>query len=400
MFCALAFRRHGNPAKVVGPVEIPLPGRLGADQVHLRFLASPVNPADINQIQGVYPVKPRFIHKDITVGGNRVLGEHGYAIGGNEGVALVLEVGDAVQSIKAGDWVLPDTPSFGTWRTEAVCLPKDLLKIDNRGGKVDILTAATVAVNPCSAYRMIQDNYAFLDEHQADNLQGIASGIAGKVHRDDVHRDEVKDEVKDGGKVQRDEVKGSGKVLIQNGGNSAVGQSVIQLARSWGIRTISIVRHRAEMEQTRSWLAGLGADMVVDADELSKSPAQVAEEIQARFGRLPRLALNCVGGRNASDMMRLLGKDARMVTYGGMSREPLTVPTGPLIFRNLQCTGFWLTEWISRMRHTDPLAKGRMIQDILDLSANGGFTHPACRSLSWAASDPSPLALDLAGKEK
>jgi NADPH:quinone reductase-like Zn-dependent oxidoreductase len=32
-----------------------------ATQVNLRLLTAPMNPADVNQIQGVYPSKPPFL---------------------------------------------------------------------------------------------------------------------------------------------------------------------------------------------------------------------------------------------------------------------------------------------------------------------------------------------------
>lgn len=47
----------------------------------------------------------------------------------------------------------------------------------------------------------------------------------------------------------------------------------------------------------------------------------------------PLLALNCVGGPNGLDVLRQLGHGGTMVTYGGMSREPVTVPTSALIFK-------------------------------------------------------------------
>lgn len=65
--------------------------------VHFRMLASPINPADINQIQGVYPIKPPVP-----------------AVGGNEGVAEVLHVGSNVTSVKPGDWIIPSQAGFGT----------------------------------------------------------------------------------------------------------------------------------------------------------------------------------------------------------------------------------------------------------------------------------------------
>jgi trans-2-enoyl-CoA reductase len=35
-----------------------------------------------------------------------------------------------------------------------------------------------------------------------------------------------------------------GDYVIQNGGNSAVGQAVIQIANAWGLKTINVVRNR------------------------------------------------------------------------------------------------------------------------------------------------------------
>jgi trans-2-enoyl-CoA reductase len=34
-----------------------------------------------------------------------------------------------------------------------------------------------------------------------------------------------------------------------------------------------------------------------------------------------------------------------MVTYGGMSKKPLTIPTGSLIFKDQIFKGFWMTRW-------------------------------------------------------
>ena len=34
-----------------------------------------------------------------------------------------------------------------------------------------------------------------------------------------------------------------------------------------------------------------------------------------------------------------------MVTYGGMGRKPVCVPTGRLIFNDVALRGFWLSRW-------------------------------------------------------
>ena len=62
--------------------------------VQVKILAAPMNPADINQIQGTYPSKPSW--KD----------SEGYSAG-NEGVAQVEAIGESVKTLSVGDWVIP-----------------------------------------------------------------------------------------------------------------------------------------------------------------------------------------------------------------------------------------------------------------------------------------------------
>ena len=76
------------------------------------MLAAPVNPADINTIQGVYPIKPKLP-----------------SIPGNEGVAEVVSVGSDVKELKVGDRVLPRASAWGTWRTHALCDANEMVKV-------------------------------------------------------------------------------------------------------------------------------------------------------------------------------------------------------------------------------------------------------------------------------
>jgi trans-2-enoyl-CoA reductase len=47
-------------------------------------------------------------------------------------------------------------------------------------------------------------------------------------------------------------------------------------------------------------------------------------------------------------MARLLGESAHLVSYGAMSKEPLSLPTSLFIFKNLTCYGFWQTRWYNK----------------------------------------------------
>ena len=57
-----------------------------------------------------------------------------------------------------------------------------------------------------------------------------------------------------------------GDSVIQNSANSAVGQSVIQIANAWNIDTINIIRARDDTETLIKTLKDLGAADVLTED--------------------------------------------------------------------------------------------------------------------------------------
>ena len=89
-------------------------------------------------------------------------------------------------------------------------------------------------------------------------------------------------------------------------------------------------------------MIALGADIVIRDTDLANRDIIGSITSQAQI----RLALNCVGGKSASNMLKLLTSDAYMVTYGAMAREPLILPASPLIFKGLTAQGFWVTKWL------------------------------------------------------
>lgn len=52
-----------------------------------------------------------------------------------------------------------------------------------------------------------------------------------------------------------------------------------------------------------------------------------------------------MGGKSSTEILRTLNNSGVMVTYGGMSREPVIVPTASFIFKDIQLRGFWMTRW-------------------------------------------------------
>lgn len=83
----------------------------------------------------------------------------------------------------------------------------------------------------------------------------------------------------------------------------------------------------------------------------------------------PRLALNCVGGKSALEIMRHLQNEGTVVTYGGMSREPVTVPTSALIFKDIKaCPSAKGIEFVRKLDTCVVLGE-RILDDSLDQKA-------------------------------
>lgn len=345
----LVFSRFGEPADVLALHTHSISPSLPDGAVLLRTLAAPVNPADVNTIQGTYGAKPAF---------TQFLGTpEPAAVPGNEGCFEVAAVGGKVATLKRGDWVIPASTGFGTFRTHALVehADKALFRVGGDKGSAGLSAAqvATVAVNPCSGYRMLKDYVDLVDI----SVKGFARG---------------------GGDMT------GGAWFLQNGANSGVGRAVIQLGRLWGLRSINVVRERAtaaETEALKQELRELGATVVLtEAEFLDRSFSARLKEEWTRGGKEPLLlGLNCVGGKSASAMVRALSPKGCMVTYGGMSRQSFPFPTGPQIFKRLRFEGFWLSEW----GRENPAEKRNTVNEILELMREGKFKEAPFQEVEW-----------------
>lgn len=108
---------------------------------------------------------------------------------------------------------------------------------------------------------------------------------------------------------------GQGFTVIQNAANSGVGRAVIQMAKALQIPSINIIREREQQSDTLKLieeLKQLGADFVITDKHLGSAEwrswlsAYNKEQLNSPNGKPVRLALNCVGGRSATDIARSL----------------------------------------------------------------------------------------------
>jgi trans-2-enoyl-CoA reductase len=172
-----------------------------------------------------------------------------------------------------------------------------------------------------------------------------------------------------------------GQWFIQNGANSGVGRAAIQFGKLWGYKSINIVRKRESgMEELKADLQDLGADVVVTDEEVEKKDFRDQIKEVTNGGREPiRLGLNCVGGSLVNAMAKHLAPDSHMVTYGAMSKQPVQLPTGLLIFKNISFDGFWVSKW----GESKPEEKEACVKEVLDLMREGKFKDTPMDPLTW-----------------
>ena len=288
---AAVYETHGNPADVLHVESRPWPTP-GADEVIVKMRAAPINPADLNQIEGKYPIKAELP-----------------ATPGFEGAGTVVDVGVAVKGLTSGALViLPH--NTGTWR-DAVAVKADELIVMPTG--IQPVHAAMLKINPMTAWRLLHD-YVELER---------------------------------------------GDWLIQNAANSAAGRAVIQIAHELGFKTVNVVRRSELISELRAE----GGDVVlVDSENLR-------HEVEDAIGGPPiRLGLNAVGGESALRLANCLAPGSTLVTYGAMSLQPLKIPNGLLIFKDLRFRGIWINKWYD---NATPAQRMEAFQHLFEMAKRG-----------------------------
>lgn len=287
---AIVIRGFGAPADVIRIEEQTLP-EPGPRELLVEMRAAPINPVDLNVLEGKYPVLP-----DLP------------GVPGSEGAGIVTQTGAAVSEFAIGDQVMLANRT-GSWREACVVEVDDLIAVP---AAIPPAQAAMLKINPATAWRMLHD---FVTLRPGD-------------------------------------------WVIQNAANSGVGRAVIQIAARLGIQTLNIVR-RQELEAE---LLREGATAVlVETDNLR-------DRIKAIAGPKFQLALNAVGGESALQIANALAPGGTIVTYGAMGRQPLRIPNGLLIFKDLRWRGFWVTQWYAEASRG---ARDAMFAQLFEMAEQG-----------------------------
>ncbi|KAG0686315.1 mitochondrial 2-enoyl thioester reductase [Pichia californica] len=315
---AIVYNQYGEPKDEIKchSYKINLEN-LKPDDIVVESIACPINPSDINQIQGVYPSKPPLSLTSLPNLNNPA------AVTGNEGLFKVIAKGSNVNNFENGDWCIPKNVNFGTWCTHKSALNNEFIKIPKT---ISINEAATIAVNPSSAYQML----TYFEKLQP------------------------------------------GDWFIQNGANSQVGRAAIQIAKKLGLNSLNIVRNRDNINELKNDLISLGATKVITEDD--NNSKDFGKTIKSWLnGKEIKLGLNCVGGSSVTGLARKLGHDATLLTYGGMSMKPVILPTSLFIFKNLTAKGFWITGNITRF----PNSRLETIEAVIKMMEDGDIVEPS-----------------------
>jgi NADPH:quinone reductase-like Zn-dependent oxidoreductase len=242
---------------------------------------------------------------------------------GLEGMGVVDRLGHGVSGLSEGDRVVP-LGAAATWQEYLIVAPEQLVPVPDG---ISDQQAAMLVVNPATAWLMLREDLRVRE----------------------------------------------GEWVLQNAANSAVGTMVIQLSRRFGFRTINVVRRR----EVEGRLRELGADEVVcEADE-----DVVARVAEITGGRGVRHALESVGGASGSNLARCLGAGGTMLVFGAISREPLTIESGPLLFRGASIRGWWLTQWF---KTASPDQREGLFRELFTLIGEGAMAAPVAREFDLA----------------
>lgn len=256
------------PHDVIEIVEFSQP-ELQEGEVLLELLAAPINPSDVLTLTGDYGMLPPLP-----------------AIGGNEGVAKVVQHGPGVDSPALEQTVLLPV-GIGTWATHMVAKANALTPLPNEADPVQL---SMITVNPPTASLMLTE---FVDLKEGD-------------------------------------------WVIQNAANSGVGNYLIQLAKMKGVKTVNVVRRESLIDPLKEQ----GADVVVvDGENLHEEVAAQTEGAEIKLG------IDAVGGSGTARLGNCLANEATLVNYGMMSGKPCVLSPQVIIFKDVTVRGFWLAKW-------------------------------------------------------
>jgi NADPH:quinone reductase-like Zn-dependent oxidoreductase len=150
------------------------------------------------------------------------------------------------------------------------------------------------------------------------------------------------------------------RAIVQTAAASALGQMVNRLAQRRGVQVINIVRRDAQAEILR----GLGAKHILNSEspDFDLQLRDLCRQLSAR------LAFDAVAGTMAARLLTDMPPEARVVVYGGLAGELISIDPGDLIFNQRRIEGFYLARWIAHQNQFALLSMQRKLYQLGDLT--------------------------------
>jgi len=272
------------------------PPKPGPGQVRVRMRMAPVNPSDFNYIDGIYErsfarmIWNRDAERPTDSPGSDVFPRPPYSLG-VEGVGVVEESGGGFlgKRLVGKRVAVVSGPPNGTWQEQTLIDARRAFPVPRSLSDAE---ACSFFVNPLTALVLVR------------HVLQVPSGA----------------------------------VLLQTAAGSALSQMVRNLAREDGFRVIDVVRSRAGADRLKQ---GNSKNVVALEDE------DLLEAVHRIAPGGVDYVLDCVGGATGSNVLRTLAPRGRMVCYGTLSREPISLPPRDIIMPMTSIEGFYLAAYLA-----------------------------------------------------
>lgn len=246
-----------------------------------------------------------------------IRGEYGYkpqlpCIGGTEGCGVIVELGSNVKGLKVGTRVSCSQSASGTWADYFIANAGTCLPLPD---SVPDEAAAQLIGMPLSALMLLDDL----------NVK-------------------------------------SGDWTAYNCANGVVGKMMAAICKQRGTNMLKIVRR----EEAKKELEELGfSDIVVtDSKSWRKEVSDITKGAKITSG------VDNIGGWGAQQVISLLSDDGRLVLFGNLTKQPIQIQSGELIFTHRKVEGYWAGIEVNKLGR-DTLAG--YYKEIIDYVSNGSM---------------------------
>jgi NADPH:quinone reductase-like Zn-dependent oxidoreductase len=274
-------------------VSSPKPG---PGQVRVRMRMAPVNPSDFNYVDGTYErafarlIWNHGVSQPSPLPDAEPVVSPPYALG-VEGVGVVEEAGGGflARRLVGKRVAVASGPPQGTWQEETLIDARRAFPVPKA---LSDAQACSFFVNPLTALVMVR------------KVLEVPPGA----------------------------------VLLQTAAGSALCQMVRNLAHEDGFRVVDVVRSAAGAERLRR--NGSKHVIAMEEEDLLESVHRIAP------GGVDYV-LDCVGGSTGSEALRTLAPSGRMVCYGTLSREAISLPPRDIMMPMTSIEGFYLSAYLA-----------------------------------------------------